>query len=276
MLPLDGAYVISAYFSLVVLAILIAKAVPDLHQLLRYGKVNLEDSKLKPQSNLAKLVALLAQLKVRKNWFAHFYIVFAFLQWGQLLLVPEEVFNSNYLVAWFLLTIQATRRLVESFYLTNWGSSSQMHVSHYLVGIFFYVGVSLVCYLGLCEKSRLGGGSLQLGWLEIAVLTIFGVFSIDQFQNHRHLALLVKYSLPTFRLFNLVSCAHYFDEIVLYLVVAIEIYVRGTVSKTIYAFLSAWIFVMVNLTVSALETKAYYEVKFDDYEVRHSIIPFAI
>lgn len=273
MFPLDGAYVISAYFFLAVSTILIAKAVPDLRQLLRYGKVNLESSKPEPQSHLAKLVALLAKLKVPKNWFTHFYVVFALLQWCQLLLVPEKIFNSNYLVAWVLLTIQATRRLVESFYLTNWGSTSQMHVSHYLVGILFYVGVSMVCCLGLCEEPS---GSLLFGWLEIALITIFGVISIDQFDNHRHLATLVKYSLPTFRLFNLVSCAHYFDEIVLYLVVAIEIYVRGTVSKTTYAFLSAWIFVVVNLTVSALETKAYYEVKFDDYELRHSIIPFVI
>lgn len=276
MFSLDGNYVISAYFSLVSLAIIVAKAVPGLHQFLRYGKVSLESSKHEPQSNLAKLVAMLAEVTVPKNWFTHFYVVFSFLQWGQLVLVPGENFNSNYLIVWLLLTIQATRRLFESFVLTNWGSTSRIHVSHYLVGNLFYVGVSLVCYLGLSEDVGPESGFLRFGWLEAALVVIFGVFSIDQFQNHRHLALLVKYSLPSFRLFNLVSCAHYLDEIAIYLVVALEIIARGRAAKTKFAFLAAWMFVAVNLTVSALETKSYYGLKFDDYHVNFAIIPFVV
>lgn len=276
MFPLDGAYVISAYFSLVSLAIIIAKAVPVLHQFLRYGKVSLESSKYKPLSNLAKLVAMLAEVTVPKNWFTHFYVAFAFLQCGQLLLVPGGSFNSNYLIVWLLLTIQATRRLIESFVLTNWGSASRIHVSHYIAGNLFYVGVSLVCYLGLSEEVGPESGFLQFGWLEAALVVIFIVFSLDQFQNHSHLALLVKYSLPSFRLFNLVSCAHYFDEIVIYLVVALETIARGRVAKTKFAFLAAWMFVAVNLTVSALETKSYYGLKYDDYHVNFAIIPFVI
>lgn len=267
----DWTHLISAYFLLASATVLIAKLIPDLRQLIRYGKVGLQSSTAEPRSYFAKLVALVASVKVPKTWFAHFYIVFALLQWVQLLLMPHAVVNSNYLVVWILLTAQASRRLLESLFLTNWGSSSQMHISHYIVGLLFYVGISLLCYLGLSE-----GGSSEWEWLELRIVVAFVLFSFDQFQNHQHLALLVKYSVPTFRLFKVVSCAHYLDEIIIYLLVTSESLTRGAKSSTCYAFVTAWTFAVVNLTVSSLETKAYYEIKFDNYDVEYAIVPYVI
>lgn len=267
--------VVSAYFAVVTAVIIATKAVPDLRQLLHYGKVSLLDGNVNwlARSRVARLVNALARITVPKAWFRHFYLVFAVLQWSQLLLAPELIWQpSKYLVVWVLLVIQATRRLVESFCLTKWGSSSRMHVSHYLVGIFYYVGVSLACWTGLqTQKSE-----ARFGPLDLAVFVIFGVFSVDQFQNHRHLALLVKYSVPKFRLFGVVSCAHYLDEIVIYLSIVTEVLVHGGHGRLDMALMASWVFVVVNLSVSAIETHNYYQVKFDDYAVPYAVLPYLI
>lgn len=266
-------YVVLAYFLSVSFVILLTKAVPDLNKLLHYGKVSQVEIShgSAEKSDLAKLVDKLAQLTVPKTWFLHFYIVFASTQWLQVLSDPKSVLRrSKYLAVWLLLTVQATRRLAESFALTNWGNKLRMHVSHYMVGIFYYLGVSLTCWLGLrSDKSE-----FEVGAVDLMILLTFVLFAVDQFQNHRHLALLVKYSVPKFRFFRLVSCAHYMDEICIYFSVLLLVLVHGPFSEVDFAFLTSWIFVVVNLSVSASETWNYYKVKFDDYDVQYAVIPY--
>lgn len=267
--------VVLTYFLSVSVVILLTKAVPDLNKLLHYGKVSQGQNFREPaeKSGLAKLVDKVAQLTVPKTWFSHFYIVFASIQWLQLLSDPKSVLRlSKFLAVWLLLTVQATRRLAESFALTNWGNKLRMHVSHYMVGLFYYLGMSLTCWLGLgSDKSE-----FQVGAVDLLILLSFMFFSIDQFQNHRHLALLVKYSVPKFRFFKLVSCAHYMDEIFIYLSVVLLLLVHGPFDNVDFALLSSWVFAVVNLSVSAIETWNYYKVKFDDYDVQYAVIPYLL
>lgn len=262
------------YFVLVSVVILAAKAIPPLRKLLQYGKVAQVGQSRSLDSQLAKFVDLVVQMKVPKTWFAHFYVVFALLQWGQVLWAPEAILRgSKYLVVWGLLTIQASRRMLESFFLTNWGSKSKMHISHYLVGVLFYVGISSICWIGLTDTKE---SVAQFGWKDLVAIVTFSVFSLDQWSNHRHLALLVKYSVPTYGLFLVVSSAHYLDEILIYLAIFSETLLHSPFTNTDVALFASWIFVLVNLSVSALETHSYYRVKFDGYSVQYAVIPYAL
>ena len=42
------------------------------------------------------------------------------------------------------------------------------------------------------------------------------------------------------------------------------------------ALFSAWVFVLVNLSVSGLESLRYYQTKFDDYTVQYAVVPFLL
>lgn len=262
---------VAGYFGLVSVVILVTKYVGSLNQLLQYGKVALQ--KKEPEGSLDIVVARVASLTVPKSWFLHFYLVFLVLMWGQMWWVFGA--SHKYKLIWALLTLQASRRAVESHALTAWGSKSRMHVSHYFVGLLYYVCISGNCLLGLTTGAVDAVGASRVDSVELLLVGIFLVFSVDQWQNHRHLALLVKYSVPTFRFFKVVSCAHYLDEIALYFVITV-IALRGNTTSADWNFAASWVFVVVNLSVSALETKQYYMEKFENYDVRYAVIPFAV
>lgn len=253
---------IAGYFAVATVAVLVVKTARPLNLLLQYGKV------AESQKNGPLVVQWAAGLTVPKSWFTHFYVVFAVLMWAQVGFIGD-VF-TKYRLIWMLLTTQATRRMVESFQLTNWGSESRMNISHYAVGLAFYLGISASCYLGLSDDA------LELKTVSrwnAVLIVVFALASVDQFQNHRHLALLVKYSLPTFRCFKVVACAHYLDEIVLYLVV-LAVSMQQARLNADYSILASYVFVVVNLGVSAGETKLYYEAKFEDFNVEYAMVPY--
>lgn len=257
---------ISIYFTFASALVLLTKFCTPLNRLLEYGKVA-QTSKV-PAKGLARLVELAARLTVPKSYFTHFYLLFMILQWAQLPYAAEH-FSTQWGIVWLLLTIQATRRATESVALTEWGLTSRMHVSHYAVGLLFYICVAANCYCGLLESN-----SPVIGLRHVVAICVFVMFSVDQFQNHQHLAGLVKYSAPTFRMFLLVACAHYTDEIAIYFAVAAASW--NPVLQVSVAFFAAWMFVAVNLTVSGLESLSYYRTKFDDYKVTRAVVPFFI
>ncbi|KAF5209942.1 3-oxo-5-alpha-steroid 4-dehydrogenase [Clavispora lusitaniae] len=146
-----------------------------------------------------------------------------------------------------------------------------MHISHYFVGLYFYVCVAIVSFCGLVVAQEESKRPRQ--WLAIA---FFALFSVDQYNNHRHLAALVKYSVPTFGMFRHVACAHYCDEIVIYFAVTVAAWTREPNMEVSVALFSAWVFVLVNLSVSGLESLRYYQTKFDDYTVQYAVVPFLL
>lgn len=271
-LPNSVALIVVIGFVAALLIIAAAKAFPHFHRFLHYGKlVKLDESKL--DSPLPPTVNYLASVSVPKAWFSHFYILFTVLQWGIFARWPTWVLsNSKYLYVWVMLTLQATRRLYESVYVTKWGNSSRMNVSHYILGVCFYCGVSMACWSGLSRNSPV----FQFKMLDFVIWTVFVIVSIEQYRNHRHLALLVKYSVPSRGLFSVVSCAHYFDEIVVYFVVALEAWTHETVTATDYAFWAISAFVFVGLSVAAVETRTYYKTKFDKYTVKYAVVPYLV
>lgn len=197
---------------------------------------------------------------------------------------------------WVLLTVQAARRTYESIFVTKFGAHSRMHISHFLVGIVFYVLVSLIAFTGTstdtsgtlagkirtivetitkraAHESNTGSAGCLL-FSDYILALAFVVCNIDQYRNHVHLSGLVKYTAPSTGLFQVTSCAHYSDEIMIYGIVTAISMKLGRWSTQSLAFLAAWWFVVVNLSISAKETRAFYLTKFEDYSVKYSIVPF--
>lgn len=248
--------------------IVLTKLAPVLNPMLHYGKVAQATPAQGPP-----LVRKLAAVTVPKSWFLHYYFVFLALMWGMLVVCREPILlGTKYLFVWFLLTIQATRRALESVFVSKWSALSRMHVTHYMVGLGYYVGLSIACYCGLTSNTK----PIELGATDYLLAAAFGHVSWDQARNHLHLALLVKYSVPTRGLFSAVSCAHYLDELVLYLILTVYVLIHGPVGDADWAIVASYVFAVTNLTITAVETNRYYRTKFDGYNVKYAIVPYVV
>lgn len=259
------------YFSTVAVALIAGKYVPLLDRFFQHGKLIHNDLK----AQLPIFLNLLANISVPKSWFGYFYflflalmVVFSVFYWSTYTAAPPQI------LIWALLTLQAARRSLESIYLTKWSNTSRMHVFHFLVGIVFYVLISLIAFTGI-DLSSTGSyfDKKLLTATDYIIACCFSLISFDQYSNHLHLAGLKKYTVPSYGLFKYVACAHYFDEILLYALVTILSFNWRPWSSQAIAFSAAWAFTLVNLSISAKETQKFYLRKFDEYHVKHSVIP---
>lgn len=227
------------------LSLLIAKYyLPDF---LRYGKTFTSYSK-----GNRNLWDTIKSFSVPKSFFGHFYIISSTLATVNVLLYPGA------LLAW-LIFFHSLRRLYESYYISKYTMKSRMNWSHYAVGIWFYTQLNFLVWLHLQK-----GESQNSHYIMAAIMLLA---SWDQFQNHKTLAELIKYSLPTVRLFSIICCPHYLDEIIIY----------ATLTVYGYEFVLPLIWVIASLSVSAVETSKYYKQKFRNETVpKYAIIPFAL
>lgn len=245
-----------------------ARKIPQLDRFFRHGKLNLQKRSVPVPGFLVQL----SRLTVPKSWFGCFYVIFLILMCYLILGHWNlETSSSSMKLLWTLLTIQAMRRTAESLFLTKWGSKSHMHVSHFIVGIAFYVLVPLIAFSGVDGDDVNGNG---VGFMEYSFAIAFLIFSFDQYRNHLHLSKLIKYTVPSSGLFSVVSCAHYFDEVALYGIVVCLSFAIAPWSAQSISFLFMWCFVLVNLSISAKQSRLFYLSKFSDYLVEHSIIPY--
>ncbi|VEU22330.1 DEKNAAC103568, partial [Brettanomyces naardenensis] len=123
----------------------------------------------------------------------------------------------------------------------------KIHLSHYLAGWFFYVTVNLhplLCYLAEPRYQ-------SIDYRYLLILPPFLLASVDQYRNHLYLSRLVKYNIPKEGLFRYVCCAHYLDEIIIYLCYSV-------VLQTFTALLIL-LWVIVNLSMSANQSYKFYE-----------------
>lgn len=105
-------------------------------------------------------------------------------------------------------------------------------------------------------------------------LPIFILASGLQHDCHLYLASLPKYTLPSQPIFQILVCPHYTAECFIYLSLAILTAPEGALlNSTVFA---AFLFVSVNLTVTASITKEWYERKYGKDSVAHRwrMIPF--
>lgn len=230
---IDFGYVVA------IISVLAATAIPKLNSLLYYGKT------------LGKQRAPI-DIYVPKRWFTHFYLIDLIL--SLLSFMPLSLHGSSihpisqiqFRAVRSMMIVQSSRRLIECLWISKWSNSAQIHLTHYLVGIFFYVTVNLQPLIGhLTGQSDIGVPGLSI------IRLIFGLASLDQLLNHRHLSQLVKYNRPTKGLFKWVACAHYFDEIVIYICYAM-------ILRNVSSFLVA-LWVLINLSASANQSFRFYK-----------------
>lgn len=204
-------------------------------QLLKYGKT------WKASTNFW------LNLTCAKSNFWHFYLLSTLLSLYNLL----EVRNLLTLCV----LIHSIRRLYECCYVTNWGQS-KIHLSHYLVGIWFYTTLNVGIFLYHDETQY-----------PLLSMILFLLSTLDQTANHDYLSKLKKYSQPSYGLFKYVCSAHYFDEILIYF--SFMLMNRG--SRVLLLHCIAWI--LVNLGTSSFETGNWYVENFG-YRSRWFLIPF--
>ncbi|EGW32840.1 uncharacterized protein SPAPADRAFT_60183, partial [Spathaspora passalidarum NRRL Y-27907] len=159
-----------------------------------------------------------------------------------------------------LLWVQGNRRLYECLHISKFSKTSYINVSHYIAGMAHYTLVSLACYLGMRTYSSGESVSLVPTFFDWLIMFAYVVLATRQYYAHRHLASLVKYSLPNFKY---VASPHYLQEIGIYATLFI-FSVKDGWDIVSCNFLFALVFVTVNLSISSIETYRYYQEKFKD------------
>lgn len=281
-LCLQGLFVVAC------LLVLLAKFNSGLSGFLKYGKTLTidTDEQEDQETHYNFMLRFALELKVPKIWFFHFYVLslvlatvgfvvthtrmvskdtshpFTIPDFQNVGTIPLEISRFTF----FLIIGHSARRFLESLWVFKYGKSSKMNISHYLVGVFFYTSLNLQLFLNTDFKATKRASPDDI--LLLMSLLLFLVASTDQFFNHAHLSSTKKYKVPRYGLFKYLNCAHYFDEILIY--VAIFGILRTRTSFLILMF------VIFNLSISAIETRNFYKRKESGKVPKWAIIPFLI
>lgn len=262
--------------------ILLMVAVPQVHQLLLYGKcgTNRLDTKQ------FRLTSWWSRLTVPKLSFTHYYVsLFGYcsaIWWTQRWWQPQTItlYDHDYsdgfrciTIVFRLMWFHLIRRVLECFLITKFSPTSRMNVAHYLLGMLHYLllAVHTACSLTLLRPYA-NQANMTPTTSEYVLIGLFVLASLNQCWCHWHLALLVKYSIPKFWY---TTSAHYTNEIELYVIwfiLAVKLAVPTPYIWANYAIIAT--FVTVNLLVSLLQTYRYYREKFGpDLGLQYAIIP---
>lgn len=238
-----------------------------------------------------RILDALGALQVPHSFFKHFYLIslFSSFFWISHILTqsvllqricvavsPEDGAPSmsidQVLLTWALMSVQGLRRLLESIMLEK-PSASKMWFVHWLLGMAFYFAIGIAVWIeGASQLLEAPSVTSHLPFSAPSLRTLLGlpVFLLAsgiQHDCHRYLASLPKYTLPQHPIFNSFVCPHYAAECMIYLSLAIISTPRGAwVNKTVF---TAFVFVCVNLSVTASSTKHWYERKFGQDRVAH-------
>mmetsp|Transcript_3126 Transcript_3126/g.3968 ORF Transcript_3126/g.3968 Transcript_3126/m.3968 type:complete len:313 (+) Transcript_3126:107-1045(+) len=197
--------------------------------------------------------------------------------------IPEERLQCGRIIEQVFLQLHFLRRVVESFVVTKF-SESKMPIGVFIGGLCFYGLLIFTCATDALKKKSDGETETKniprILWF--IGFFFFFVASFNQFKCHWILSKLRldditagqkiqnnslrMYSIPTGNLFDVISCAHYFWEIILYLSIWL-------MKQNICTFLVLF-WVSYNLSITADKTHQWYHSKFDDYpENRKRLIP---
>lgn len=240
---------------------------------------------------------------VSKRRFVHFYLVGIVSTTALRAHCNGQQFTSLYdVVPTILLLAHLARRIYECMFIHSWGDG-RMHIGGYILGVLHYTLIGFVFVETICgdQDSCLPTDSeppAVLGMFFGAALCLYG--QVEQNFHHRILAKLRNsgsvretssgYRIPRGRWFELVSCPHYFAEILVYAAFAIMLHIReylcrrqwfGLDSNESYAagirryqHLVLFVWVAVNLTISAHKCHQWYVEQFSRYPPhRRALIP---
>ncbi|KAI8874285.1 hypothetical protein GQ42DRAFT_159869 [Ramicandelaber brevisporus] len=263
---------------------------------LRYGKTLLG---LKPANSKQSdsLISWFESLRVPKAWFTHFYIVGSL--WNALIIAASLYFGASgrVLVVSSVNQVHLLRRLYECLYVQVLSASAMMHAGVYLLGVTYYITTPLALVI---DPNPTLQQQQHLSWYDVAFILLAFNAMIGQYQHHKLLADLRspsttkssndkdnnnskssksskssssssnKYSIPRGGMFDMVSCPHYFLEIVYYSYMWLLTGSTANITTLILV-----LYVAITLSISATSTHKWYKEHFGElYPLdRKRIIP---
>ncbi|XP_043579745.1 uncharacterized protein LOC122566489 isoform X2 [Bombus pyrosoma] len=250
--------------------------------------------------------SIITHAEVPKRWFKHFYILAApvssyvlyltickFLWAGnssknviwilniclgsfrQARVSPESTF-----IATLLLTLHCWKRFYETHFVSIF-SDNMMNISHYLMGYIHYLG-TLVCIIGesdgFVEGSQGNFSWRRITYLQLICAIICVLSSYVQLRTNFILSNLrydkdrkitsTAYKIPHGGLFEYISGALQFTEIIIYILLSIILW-----QSTNFHYITLW--VIINQTVTAVLTHKWYIQTFKNYPMsRRILLPY--
>jgi 3-oxo-5-alpha-steroid 4-dehydrogenase 3 len=158
-----------------------------------------------------------------------------------------------------------------------------MWIGHYLIGLAFYFFTNIAIFVEDIHRLLDHSSFVSLFFStrrayslrHLIAVPIFFIAAYKQHRYHAYLALLEKYTLPDRHAFRYIVAPHYTAECLIYLSLAVLGARPGNmVNGTIFC---AFVFVVVNLSVTADGTKRWMLQKFpdrqDDVRKRWRVLP---
>lgn len=195
------------------------------------------------------------------------------LNYGVESILADEGVTLEQAIAGILLELsQCVRRLIECSLSDRVPSKANIRVGHYIVGIVFYTGVALCVWIDALDSiiysSLSWSGTIRQAKASAGALLAYSIAATAQMWIHYHLRTLKKYTLPMVGPFRWILCPHYTAEIAIYMI--LSTIVRTPAMKV----MAVW--TLINLCVSAAQSRSYYETRFGSYLLRTkwTVIPF--
>jgi 3-oxo-5-alpha-steroid 4-dehydrogenase 3 len=147
-----------------------------------------------------------------------------------------------------------------------------MWIGHYAIGLAFYVVTNLAIWLEAFREDRPRARPLSESqfllvgfWTPKTLVCTWFFFyaSFKQNQYHRYLASLPKYTVPAESVFRTTIAPHYMAECGIYLSLVL-LQAPDEQGRSNWSLLCALVFVIVNLGVTADETKKWMMAKFPE------------
>uniref|UniRef100_F6ZUV3 Polyprenal reductase n=1 Tax=Ciona intestinalis TaxID=7719 RepID=F6ZUV3_CIOIN len=183
---------------------------------------------------------------IPKRWFTHFYVVASSFNLISLVSIIAGCTGSLFYMSLFswmnihasvtptgdrlslviavlLLTIQSLRRLYECLYVSMFSKTAKLMFVHYIWGLLYYPFVTATVVSECFPIYHLSVGYLT--WKHCFGILLFIAATMIHHQSHQIFANLRKkggvkpnsHGIPQGGLFYLVSCPHYFAELLIYI-----------------------------------------------------------
>lgn len=183
------------------------------------------------------------------------------------------------------ISVHVVRRYFESTTISVY-STATISVLHYIAGIMFYISLPLIPTVEssvICSGDDVFSG-LNPRHLKLLHILGFGLFAFAQWKQHKYCILMAqlrrdknakvkdtKYHIPKGELFELISCPHFFMEILIHT----SFSVMSQLSNTPLLFLL--LFVVTNQIIAGILNHKWYKQTFPSYPIkRKAVIPYLI
>lgn len=247
--------------------------------------------------NIFSSIDKFKHITVPKTFFFHFYIVsisfFVFYSLLGEIIGGRESFKNQFFffmrpihtwkvglkrvgIVGQMIIIHSIKRLIESLTFMKRSSKGKMNVFHYFYGMIFYFLLETNMFFAGRGRDELNIGKGEINGRSLVVILFLFSFlflTSHQFMCHKYLAGLKKYSLPSE--FKFVSCPHYFDEILIYILMVFVSILMKYDLMFVLNMIMCTILVCITLMISSSSTFAFYKKKFkEEYEIKWIVIPY--